>query len=179
MNNNIKFAIVGVCVLGMSSCVIMENSTSDNLNYPAYASYDNQIFTKNYYNSMNYNYKENYRYTSQKEVVVPNSYHVGQMSSPVSFKDRDQNWVQSQSPQSYTIELSEGDKASKVAQTLYKAPKNDRMAQVKYQHNGKEYYRGVYGSYNSAAEAQKALDSLPPEVKSGASVKSWGSVQQP
>ena len=29
-----------------------------------------------------------------------------------------------------------------------------------------------------AAEAQKALDALPPELKSGASVKNWGSVQR-
>jgi hypothetical protein len=182
MNNKIKFAVIGVCALGMSSCVVMENSTTANLVYPNYPSYDsNQYYMQNYYSSSNYRYNYNYKYDSQprQEVVVPDSYHVGSMRSPVSFHDRDESWVNSQNPQAYTIELTEGDKPSSVAQKLYKTPKNDRMAQVKYQRDGKERYRGVYGTYNSAAEAQKALDALPAEIKNGASVKSWGSVQQP
>jgi septal ring-binding cell division protein DamX len=115
---------------------------------------------------------------SSQGVVVPDSYHVGEYHSPVSFKDRDKGWVSSQNPQGYTIELADDQKASKVAQKLYKAPKNDRMAQVRYQKNGKPYYKGVYGTYNSPEAAQKALDQLPAELKQGAGVKSWGSVQE-
>lgn len=114
---------------------------------------------------------------SQGEVSVPDSYHLGQYQSPVSFKDRDRNWVSSQNPQGYTIEVADDEKASQVAQKLYKAPKDDRRAQVKYQRDGKVYYKGVYGTYNNAADAQKALDSLPDELKKGAGVKNWSSVQ--
>lgn len=103
---------------------------------------------------------------------------MGDLRSPVSFKDRDQNWVNSQSPQGYTIELVEGDKAAQVAQVLYKAPKNDRLVQVKYEQDGKTHYNGVYGTYRSADEAQKALNALPPEIKSSASVVNWSIVQQ-
>ena len=179
MNNNIKFAVLGVCVLSISSCAMMDNSTGKNLYYPAYAYYDDsQAYWRNSYRmpySYNYKYYESSR--SKQEVVVPDSYHVGDMRSPISFKDREQVWVSNQNPQAYTIELAEGDKAAKVAQTLYKTPKNERMAQVRTQRDGKDYYQGVYGSYNSAAEAQKALDALPPELKSGARVKNWGSIQ--
>lgn len=179
MNNKMKFTVLSLCALGLSSCM-MEDSTSRNLVYPAYAYYDNRQF----YDQSNLdmaNYSDNYKYNESREskqtVVVPDSYHVGETHSPVSFRDREQTWVSGQNPQAYTIELADGDKASQVAQALYKAPKNDRMAQIKYQRGGKEYYRGVYGSYHSTEEAQKALDALPADVKSRASIKSWQSVQ--
>jgi hypothetical protein len=175
MNNNIKFAVVGLCALGMSSCVILENGTSDNLYYTTYAPYDDsRLYSQNNYKMPN----ANYTVQSKQDVIVPDSYHVGEMRPPVSFQDRDQTWVSSQNPQGYTIELAEGEKASKVAQALYKAPKTNRMAQVRYLRDGKDYYRGVYGSYGSADEAKKALDSLPLEIKSSASVKNWSNIQQ-
>ncbi len=174
-----KFTVLGFCALGLSSCM-MEDSTSRNLVYPGYASYDNRQF----YNQSNLdmvNYSDNYKYNeargSNQTVVVPDSYHVGETHAPISFQDRDKTWVNAQIPQAYTIELVDGDKASQVAQVLYKAPKNDRMAQIKYQRGGKEYYRGVYGSYSNAEEAKKAMDALPADVKNSASIKNWGSVQ--
>ncbi|MFT4058370.1 MAG: SPOR domain-containing protein [Legionella sp.] len=179
MNNKIKFAIVGFCALEMCSCVVLENGTTENLYYPTYAPYDrSQFYTQNFYNWPNSNYKYNYKQQEAQEVIVPDSYHVGDMRSPVSFHDRDQTWVNNQKPQNYTIQLADGDKPSKVAQTLYRAPRSDRTAQVKYQRDGKDYYRGVYGSYSDAAQAQKALDSLPVEMRSNASIKNWGSIQQ-
>jgi septal ring-binding cell division protein DamX len=179
MNNKIKFAIVVSCVLEMSSCVILENGTTDNLYYPTYAPYDRgQYKTQNYYNWPNSNYKYNARQQDAQEVVVPESYHVSDMRPPVSFRDRDQTWVSNQNPQNYTIQLADGDKPSRVAQTLYRAPRTDRTAQLKYQRDGKDYYRGVYGSYSNAAEAQKAMAALPADIRAVASVKSWGNVQQ-
>lgn len=170
--------MVGLCALGVSSCVIVDNRTSDDLYYPAYATYDNsQLYMQSNYSNSSYNYKYNYSIQPKQDVVVPDSYHVGEVRSPVSFQDRDSVWVSSQNPQAYTIELANGDKASKVAQVLYKAPKNDRRAQVKYQRYGKNYYRGVYGSYHSAAEAQKALDALPVDIRNGATVTRWDRVQ--
>ncbi|MFI4919644.1 MAG: SPOR domain-containing protein, partial [Legionellales bacterium] len=110
-------------------------------------------------------------------VVVPESYHVGAYHSPVSFKDMDQSWVSRQNPQGYTIEIADDAKASEVARKLYNTPKNDRMAQVQYQRNGRVYYKGVYGTYSSSDAAQKALDALPPDIKQGAGVKTWSSIQ--
>lgn len=177
MNNYAKLALSGLCILGMSSCTMLDDGTGTYLNYPAYASYDDsQAYRTNYYKSPN-NYKYYQSYQPKQDVIVPDSYHVGDMRPPVSFKDRDQVWVSNQSPQAYTIQLADGDKASQVAQALYKAPKNERVAQVKSARDGKDYYQGVYGSYTSAAEAQKALDALPAEVKRGASVKNWSTIQ--
>lgn len=177
MNNKINLSLVVLCALTLSSC----NTDSEYINYPTYSySNINQPYNINSYNmvSTDYKYNSDYQYREKQEVRVPDSYYVGEYHSPVSFKDRDQTWVNSQNPQGYTIELTEGEKASQVAQVLYKAPKNDRMAQVKYDRDGKTHYKGVYGTYKSAEEAQKALNSLPAEIKGGASVINWSSVQQ-
>lgn len=171
MDNKIKLALMGLCVISVSSCSMVDGEYT---NYPTYTYYPAQPYTSSNYTMTNYDS----RYTPRQDVVVPESYHVGELRSPVSFKDRDETWVNNQNPQSYTIELTEGNKASTVAQVLYKAPKNDRMAQVKYERDGKTYYKGVYGTYNSSAEAQKALNDLPPELKNSASVVNWSSVQQ-
>ncbi|KTD67904.1 MULTISPECIES: hypothetical protein [Legionella] len=172
MNKKINLALTVICAFAMSSCT----KDSDTISYPAFSYVDitQQPYNINSYNMTNYDY----RYQQKREVSVPNSYHVGELHSPVSFKDRDQTWVNSQNPQAYTIELTEGDKASHVAQVLYKAPKKNRMAQVKYDQDGKTRYKGVYGTYSTSEEAQKALNSLPPELKGGASVVNWSSVQQ-
>lgn len=165
----------------------MSDDNYSTIRYENYTAMDtSQYSTQDYYrmNTYNYNYNDNYnnnyKYNygnPQKQVAVPDSYHVGEYHSPVSFKDRDRTWVAGQNPKGYTIEVADDEKAAQVAQKLYKAPKNDRMAQVKYQKNGKPYYKGLYGTYNNAADAQKALDALPPEIKQGAGVKDWGSVQ--
>ena len=94
-------------------------------------------------------------------MTVPDSYYVGAYHSPTSHKDVDRNWVNSQNPQGYTIEVAEGERPAQVAGKLYKLPKNDRRAQIKYNKNGKTYYKGVYGSYNNYEDAQKALNNLP------------------
>lgn len=110
-------------------------------------------------------------------VTVPESYHVGSEQSPTSFKVREKSWANRQNPQNYTIQLDESEKASEVAKTLQKAPKDARRAEIKYDKGGEKHYRGVYGTYGSYEAAQKAMQSLPDDLKQNASVKSWGSVQ--
>lgn len=174
MNNKVKFLIVGLCTVNLSSCMVYEEQAYS----PSYQTYtydSSQLYPPSDYRMNYYGYR--YQNQSSQGVTVPDSYHVGEYHSPVSFKDRDKTWVSNQNPQGYTIEVADGDKASQVAQKLYKAPKNDRMAQIKYQRNGKAYYKGLYGTYDSPEAAQKALDALPDEIKQGAGVKKWGSVQ--
>lgn len=170
MNTQWKILILGGVILNLSSCMMNDNE-GYTPNYQMYT-YDNTPLYSNNFQD------DGYKIPNSSNVVVPNSYHVGEYHSPVSFKDRDRTWVSDQNPSGYTIEIAEGDKASEVAQKLYKTPKNDRMAQVKYQSQGKAYYKGVYGTYPDAESAQKALDTLPDDVKQGASVQSWGSVQK-
>jgi hypothetical protein len=170
--NTIKLIVVGICTVSLSSCMMYDDNYSSSATYQTYTYDPSQLYQDNYrFNSYSYHGQ------ASQTVSVPESYHVGAYHSPVSFKDRDRTWVNSQNPQGYTIEVADGEKASQVAQKLYKAPKNDRMAQVQYQRDGKPYYKGLYGTYDSAESAQKALDALPPEIKQGAGVKNWGSVQ--
>ncbi|CEG57427.1 SPOR domain-containing protein [Legionella fallonii] len=172
MNNKIKLIAIALCTTNLSSCVMDDDGF--NSSYARYYTYE----SSSSYPSMNYQMNHyNYKERPGQGVSVPDSYHVGEFHSPVSFKDRDRDWVSSQNPQGYTIEVADDDKAAKVAQKLYKAPKSDRMAEVRYQRNGKSYYKGVYGTYDNAEAAQKALDALPPEVKQGAGIKNWGSIQ--
>ena len=172
MNNKWKGILLGVSVINLSSCMMTDNEGYS----PSYQTYTYD--SSQQYPQTNYSYDSSYHPYSDSTITVPDSYHVGAYHSPVSFKDRDKTWVSGQNPQGYTIEIAEGDKAAQVAGKLYKTPKNDRMAQVKYQANGKPYYNGVYGTYPDAESAQKALDTLPDDVKQGASVKNWSSVQQ-
>jgi|TARA_R110002126_G_scaffold239409_1_gene382643 hypothetical protein len=114
---------------------------------------------------------------SRKTVTVPEGYHVGSEHSPASFNDREKSWVDRQSPQNYTIQLDDNEKASQVASTLQKAPKDARKAEIKYNRGGKKHYKGVYGTYSSYGAAQQALNALPEDLRKNAGVKTWGSVQ--
>lgn len=171
MKHSTLFWVLGLCTVGLSSCVsYQENYTPG---YQAYVYDNSQLYPQGNYRMLH----SDERNQGNQAINVPDSYHVGEYHSPVSFKDRDRNWVSSQNAEGYTIEVADDEKASQVAEKLYKAPKSDRMAQVKYQHHGKTYYKGVYGTYNNAKEAQKALDALPEDIRNGAGVKSWGSIQ--
>lgn len=114
-----------------------------------------------------------------KTVSVPDTYLIGRDSTPMPHTDMDKTWVNSQDAAAYTIELANGDKASDVANTLYHAPKRERMAEIKYQRDGKTYYKGVYGTYPTREAAQQALKDLPEQVKQHADVKTWSTVQSP
>lgn len=174
MNNKTRVVVLGVSLLGMVSCSSLDEEVSSD--YPSYAYTFNDkrmVYPQNDYSMSQYTYTPQ----ATESVEVPDSYHVGAYHSPVSFKDRDRDWVKNQNPQKYTIELADGDKAAQVAKKLYKTPKNDRMGQVQYYKNGKTYYKGLYGSYDSPEAAQKALNAMPSDIKSGAQVKNWGNVQ--
>lgn len=92
--------------------------------------------------------------------------------APVKAKDSDKQWVSSQPTNGYTIELARDAKASRVATVLHQAPKNERMAEVASS-NG---YVGVYGSYQTAEEAQKAHAALPEGIRNDAKIKPWSEV---
>lgn len=174
MKKNVEFLVMGLCVIHLTACQM-----HDDREYIVYQPDAGEAYR--FYPQANYSLNDamNYKTVNQSNqgVEVPDSYHVSAYHSPVSFKDRDKNWVSNQNPQGYTIELADDEQAALVAQKLYKTPKNDRMAQVPYQRQGKLYYKGLYGSYESQEAAQKALDSLPPEVRRNAGVKNWSSVQ--
>lgn len=162
--------VITVSIGGLSSC--MDQSTHLNA-YEPYHYADASYFSESY-SLGSYNGWDN---RSGRQVTVPDTYYAGATHSPGKHKDLDKNWVSTQNPQGYTIEIAEGNKASQVAGKLFKAPKKNRMAQIKYNQNGGAYYKGVYGSYNSYEDAQKALKELPDDIKQGAGIKQWGSVQ--
>lgn len=113
----------------------------------------------------------------RQRVSVPHSYHFSGGNSPRTHKNRDANWAQSQNPNAYTIQLSSGEKASTVAKDIATTPKFERAAQIKYEQNGRKYYRGVYGTYSSREEAEKAMQRLPSNVRQKAAIKNWSRIQ--
>jgi septal ring-binding cell division protein DamX len=173
MQRLLRLVLIVLYAIVLTACTMSEERF--NYSYQNYMYDESQLYPKvDYYNPY-------YQYQPQAangQVQVPESYHVGAYHSPASFKDRDRHWVTSQNPQAYTIEVADGEKASQVAKKLYNTPKNDRMAEVKYSRQGKTYYRGVYGSYDNEQSAHKALNELPPDIRKGAAVKSWGGVQE-
>lgn len=162
-------------------CLCMAGITACSTDLPMVSTYSqpypdsNVQFYPGGYGNTNYVYSDLPQ--EKPQVEVPDSYHVGSYHSPTPHTDMDKAWVNKQNAQSYTIELGDGDKPSQVANTLYKAPKDARTAEIKYQREGKTYYKGVYGTYPSYEEAQQALNKLPAEVKQNAGIKTWSSVQ--
>lgn len=178
MKNKLCIIGLGICILTLSACSTVDGYQNDYMHYTSYQPYGVHYGTTQFY-PPSYEGGVNYYDSSQSASTanVPDSYYAGSTHSPVSHKDIDRQWVSNQNPQSYTIEMADSEKPSQVAGKLYKAPKTDRRAQVKYYRDGRSYYKGVYGSYNSYEEAQKALQSLPEEVKQGAGIKNWGQIQ--
>lgn len=174
----IKTKIIGItlCAVGLSACTSLYNKSSDTHTYPS-KNRDAaiQLYPDGYDNGGAY--APDQVNAASIKPVVPDSYHVGDATAPASFKERDNGWVGKQNPQGYTIEIANGENAANVASSLQKAPKNERAAEVKYKQDGKQYYKGVYGSYPTYEAAQQALNALPDDVKQGASVKTWGNIQ--
>lgn len=168
----ICLAALTVCVSSLSGCMSMNEGSYTT--YPPSTYDNNQGYVQNYPITTDYGSGD---LAPSGRINVPDSYHIGAYRSPSSAKDQDRNWVSAQNPSGYTIEIADDAKASQVAKKLYQIPKNDRMAEIKYQRDGKEYYKGLYGSYSSQEEAQKALSTLPNDVKQNAGIKNWGSIQ--
>ena len=161
------------CVASLSACTIddpAEYTTTQT--YYTYSKTDQDYQDTNYTNYTEYADAP----VEKKPVSVPDSSLISASHTPVSHSDVDRSWVNSQNTQHYTIELANSEKASQVAGALYKAPKNERTAEIRYQVNGKTYYKGLYGTYSSYEAAQKALNQLPDDMKQSAGIKSWGSV---
>jgi septal ring-binding cell division protein DamX len=176
---NFKTALIlSIAVGGLVSCG--ENRRySTYTTYPGYEGYqynDYQIYAGPEYRQYT-NHNADNRYQSSQAVEVPESYHVGSYHSPRGHRNRDNSWIRGQNPQGYTIQLSEGRKASSVAKSLTRAPKRNRTATVKSFNGNAAYFRGVYGSYNNYEDAKRALNSLPADVRGGASIKRWSNVQ--
>jgi hypothetical protein len=165
-----------IAILGLTASLgaCMSHNPNGYMNFQSYTWDGQPLYPESYDGS--YTYGDHQRV--KKQVVVPETYHVGAYHSPARAKDRDRSWVHQQNPGNYTIELGSGEKASAVARKLYKAPKSNRSAQVKVNQNGKTYYKGLYGSYPSYDAAQKALKDLPDDVKQGANIKPFGNVQR-
>jgi septal ring-binding cell division protein DamX len=168
-----------ICTLSLSACGMMKPNGEASY-YSPYSFGQSEytatapLYPDGYDNTSENAYKPG---TRERAVTVPESYHVSSESAPASFKDRERSWVGRQNPQNYTIQLDDSEKASEVASTLQKAPKDARRAEVKYHRGGEKYYRGVYGTYSSYESAQKAMNKLPGHLKTNAKIKTWGSVQ--
>jgi hypothetical protein len=176
MNYNIALAkgSLLLIVISLSSCGLLDD------NYYSFWG-DNPSNTSRY---SNYHYDtadSSYAGTSKRPrsrgVRVPDSYHFSEQATPVSHKDRDKQWVDTQNPTAYTIELNSGEKPAEIANTLYKTPTGARKAQIKHHKNGKTVYTGVYGSFENKEQARKALEDLPADVRSKAKVERWDDVQ--
>ena len=111
-------------------------------------------------------------------VSVPESYHLGAYHPPAKHTDVDSQWVNSQNSTAYTIAVAQDTKASSVANTLLTVPKNERMAEIKYQQGSETVYKGIYGSYPTKEAAEQALNALPDNIKQQAHIESWDGIQK-
>lgn len=171
MLNRIKVMSIGLCALSVIAC--------SSYNPNGYADYRSYVYDgEPIYPESYEHYNPNRLPDNERPVFIPESYHMNAyQQAPVTHQDGDKHWVQSQNPKGYTIQVGDADKPAQVANTLQQVPKTDRTAEIKYQKNGKDYYKGVYGSYPNADAAKEALDKLPENIKKQATVQPWKSVQ--
>jgi septal ring-binding cell division protein DamX len=178
----IKTKLIGItlCAVSLSACNSLDHTVSGDAYKPSsHRDSGIQLYPDGYDNGGAYapDTAQTAKTSDNPAVTVPETYHVGAYQAPESFKDRDKTWINSQNSQGYTIEVANGDKPAEVASVLQKTPKNERMAEVKYKHDGKDYYKGIYGTYPSYEAAQQALSTLPEDIRQNAGIKTWGSVQ--
>ncbi len=177
-----RLLVLGLCCVGLPACNTM-NYERD-YSYETSGGYYGASTPLNAETSSSYSYNTSYEEpydqdlsSRGQDVNVPETYHVGFYHAPVPAKDRDKAWVFEQSPQGYTIEIGDSEKASQVASQLVQAPKKERVAEVPYLRHGTQHYKGLYGSFATQEAAQQALDALPNHLKQQAGVKSWRDVQ--
>ncbi len=171
MLKTIRNLSVVFSVLGLSGCFFDGvNHQDENTTYQSYQTLPNNMLYPDSYEAIS---DRGNRPVSSGAVVVPQTYHLS-MGNPEASKNVDKTWVSSQNAQAYTIELATDSKASKVASTLYKAPKQERSAEVK---TTQGTYTGVYGTYPSYEAAQAKLNNLPEDIKQDAKITTWGQVQ--
>lgn len=171
MLKKIQKISVSLSILGLSGC-FFNGAMRDNI--PPQSSYDtppNMLYPDSYETISD---RMDVTPSNSGTVVVPQSYHMGMMGSPETSKNVDKNWVSSQNPQSYTIQLATDSKASRVANTLYKTPKQERSAEIK---TNQGTYTGVYGTYSSYEAAQEKLNSLPEDIRQNAKITPWSNIQ--
>jgi hypothetical protein len=166
--------------LAAGSCLLLQGC--DTLNTMGQSLSSSHYDYNNYYNDRTSN-NSSFFFGGNSEprrqnVHVPRSYHMSNGSTPTSHKQRDGNWVESQNPNGYTVQVDEHNQPANVANTLMQTPKNKRNAQIKQNNNGQTSYKGVYGTYQNKESATKAIEQLPAGLKGKAKVKQWGSVQK-
>ena len=159
-----------LCLSSLSACT--SDKQPDYENYQNYNYEGQKLYPEGYESSSYTDYQP-----EQPAKTVPDSYNVSNEHPPTPAKEVDKTWVNNQNSAGYTIELADGDKASKVAETLSLAPKNERTAEIKYNRDGKTYYKGLYGTYPNEEAAKTAINNLPADVKQNASIKPWRSIQ--
>lgn len=175
MLTKIKFICISLSIIPLSACMTMNGSGNYNHSQPNEYQMS-PLYPEGYENTVIYS---NNPYALPSDLSMSENNTSGKpAATPIASKDVDKTWVFTQNPASYTIRVSENEKASQVARTLQNIPKNERTAEVKSQQNGKVIYQGLYGSYPSQDAANNALNQLPQAVKQGATVETWSAVQQ-
>lgn len=162
-----------VTVLGIAGSSLLLQSCGMNSMYSDRSSH----WMSNYGYSYGYDYDTDYRYRPKRAIHEERGYHLSQGATPTSHKHRDREWIYQQNQQHYTIEVGSGDKASSVAKKIHKSPRTGGSAQFRHKRGNQTVYTGVVGSYKSREDAEKALNSLPEEVRGTAKVRNWGRVQ--
>lgn len=175
----IKTMTLWFFTFGLSGCFMDGSSSWDGTANDGY-------FTMQSAPSNNYEYSEGYNssydsYLSIPDaetspgVVVPTTYHLnGVTNTPLTSKDEDKNWVNTQNRNGYTIEVSKDAKPASVANKLQQMPHNERNVEVRTQSGS---YIGLHGSYPNRETAEQQLNSLHPSVKDNAKIKKWQDVQ--
>ncbi len=103
--------------------------------------------------------------THQAQAKPKKRYHGAQVPSDAPDKTRNASWLAEQNPEHYTLYLAGSYDLASLMSVAQSIPKQSEVAFYEVSFKGRSWFTLIYGEFEDAQKAKKALQKLPDEIK--------------